>query len=388
MSLIGQHIAVVGAGIGGLACARALALRGASVTVLEQAPEIAEVGAGLQVSPNGMAVLRAIGLEDELRATGAPRAEGVTLRNRNGGVVARMALDGLKRPEDYLFVHRADLIDVLAQGARQAGVRINLLQHVAQIDPGPRPCVRLSQGARVQADLVVAADGLHSSLMTQLNPGAEPFFTGQVAWRALFPGDGGPAEAEVFMGPGRHLVTYPLRGGAVRNIVAVEERRSWVEARWSQKDDPDNLRAAFAGMGPAVRGMLDDVRDVHLWGLFRHEVAAQWTGENVALLGDAAHPTLPFLAQGASMALEDAWVLADSLSRADDAATGLALYQSRRRDRARRVIGAANGNAWKYHLRGPFALGAHMGMRMIGTLAPSAISRSFSWLYDHDVTEG
>ncbi len=148
------------------------------------------------------------------------------------------------------------------------------------------------------------------------------------------------------MGPGRHLVSYPLRGGNLRNIVAVEERNRWAEESWSLRDDPMDLRLAFEGFSPRVRGWLDQVQDVHLWGLFRHPVAATWTRllprGAVAILGDAAHPTLPFLAQGAAMGLEDAWVLADRLSRLplDQA---LAAYQApRRRAHGRRDPGGGH----------------------------------------------
>ena len=387
MSLLGMRAVVIGAGVGGLAVARALALRGADVTLLEQAPAITEVGAGLQISPNGMALLRGLGLDRALRDT-AVQARAVCLKNHRGADVVRLDLSRLA-VSDYQFVHRADLIDLLAEGAREAGVRIMLLQRVTGADGGDSPAVHLANGTRITADLIVGADGLHSVLRPALNGAQVPFFTGQVAWRAIVPNTAGRGpEAWVHMGPGRHIVSYPLRDGRALNIVAVQERKAWADEGWNHPDDPANLRAAFADFGAGPRALLDRVTEARLWGLFRHPVARVWQGDHLALLGDAAHPTLPFLAQGASMALEDAWVLADALSRADSIAAGLAAYQMRRQDRVRRVIAAANGNAWKYHIGfAPLRLAAHTVMRLGGAVAPDRMMRQFAWLYEHDVTK-
>jgi salicylate hydroxylase len=189
------------------------------------------------------------------------------------------------------------------------------------------------------------------------------------------------------MGPGRHLVSYPLRGGTLRNIVAVEERRRWVEESWSLRDDPLELRLAFEGFGPRVQGWLNEVQDVWLWGLFRHPVARQWHKGNAVILGDAAHPTLPFLAQGANMALEDAWVLADCLSATAKTEAALARFQALRAPRCKTIVEAANSNARAYHLRSPVREVAHLGLRVAGKLSPALPLRRFDWLYGHDVTK-
>jgi salicylate hydroxylase len=384
MRLDDTKIAVIGAGIGGLAVARALALRGADVTVMEQAAEIAEVGAGLQISPNGFAVLTALGLGDALRSV---RGAAVQLCDYRGGEVLRLDLGRLARA-DYHFVHRADLIDLLAEGARAAGVRFRLLQKVTGVAPGARPRVETASGAAFEADLVIGADGLHSVARTALNGITAPFFTRQVAWRALIPNRAGRGpEVRVHMGPLRHVVSYPLREGSLLNLVAVQERAAWTSESWSQTDDPQALRAAFADFGGEVREMLAAVGTVHLWGLFRHPVARVWHRGGVAILGDAAHPTLPFMAQGACMALEDAWVLADALARAETAGDGLARYQARREGRTRRVVEAASRNAWKYHLSfPPLRWAAHTALRAGGALAPERMIRQFDWIYAHDVT--
>jgi salicylate hydroxylase len=390
MSLIGQRVTVLGAGIGGLAVARALALRGASVTVLEQADAIREVGAGLQISPNGAAVLKALGLGAALAAASV-RAEAVELRDGpSGHLVTRLDVARLRPEQGYHFVHRADLIALLLAGAREVGVEMRLLTRATGVIlTGDRPTLMLDSGAEA-ADLLIGADGLHSPTRVALNGANAPFFTHQVAWRSIIPNSGGGAVAEVHMGPGRHLVSYPLRGGTLRNIVAVEERHAWVEEDWALRDDPMEMRLAFEGFGHKVRGWLDQVEDVWLWGLFRHEVARVWQralpAGGVAILGDAAHPTLPFLAQGACMALEDAWVLAASLAGSDTLAAGLAAYEQKRLPRCTRIVAAANANARAYHLGGVTRSLAHLGLKIGGKLAPGLALSRFDWLYGFDVT--
>jgi salicylate hydroxylase len=377
MSLIGQTVIVIGAGIAGLACARALAMRGAGVTVLEQAPVIAEVGAGLQISPNGAAVLRALGLGAALDAAGLAN-QAVSLHNAQGTRLLRMDMQG----RDYRLLHRADLIAFLAEAAVSAGVTLRLNASVAAVMPRQ---VTLATGETLAAPLVIGADGVKSQVRQALNGRVAPFFTRQVAWRALIPGDGSPAEAQVFMAPGRHLVTYPLRNGTLRNIVAVEERGNWAAEGWNHKDDPANLRAAFGGFKGPVPEWLAQVSETHLWGLFRHPIAKRMAADGMALIGDAAHPTLPFLAQGANMALEDAWVLADALAN-HDITTALAAYTAMRTPRVTRIVEAANANSRLYHAKGLRRLAFHTALRAANLIAPRLPLSRFDWLYAHDVT--
>ena len=386
MDLKGFRIAVIGAGIGGLAVARTFALRGADVTVLEQAGEIAEVGAGLQISPNGLAVLRALGLEDEVAARSGVARE-VVLHDYRRGPVLR--LDLAAGAGAFHLFHRADLVDMLHDAATEAGARILLLQKVRDVTPGPSPSLRLVSGADIKADLIIGADGLHSVARAKLNGTSAPFFTRQVAWRALVPNTTGRVDdIRLHMGPHRHLVSYPLRDASLINVVAVQERAAWSAESWSQRDDPMALRAAFADFGGEAQALLGAVEDVHLWGLFRHPVARVWGQGGVALMGDAAHPTLPFLAQGANLALEDAWVLADAVSRAQDVEAALADYQARRADRTARVVQAASRNAWKYHLSfPPLRWAAHTGLRVLGATAPGRFLGAYDWIYRQDVTQ-
>lgn len=387
MNLKDREVTVLGAGVAGFAVSIALAQRGAKVTVLEQADAIREVGAGLQISPNGAAVLRALGLGDALAAASMP-AQAIRLRDGySGDSVLRLDLARLRPDAGFHLVHRADLIEFLHKGAEAAGVDLQLLQRIERVDlSGDQPRFTTALGAERSAGLLIGADGLHSHVRAALNGAVAPFFTHQVAWRALIPAEPGEAvEAEIHMGAGRHLVSYPLRGGTIRNIVAVEERRKWVEEGWNLRDDPMELQLAFEDFSPRVRGWLEAVSDVWLWGLFRHPVARHWYGRNAAILGDAAHPTLPFLAQGANMALEDAWVLADCLDRMG-VTEGLPAYQAARQHRCARIVQAANGNARAYHLRNPLRGPAHLALKLGGAIAPGLALRRFDWIYDHDVT--
>lgn len=389
MEISGLNTIVIGAGIGGLTAALALRAKGAQVTVLEQAAEITEVGAGIQVSPNGFVVLKALGLGPAFEAI-AVRGQAVELRDyRHGRLVTRLDLGLLDDDQPYFFVHRADLIDLLADAVRKAGIRVRLLQTVDRVDVGQAPVVHMTNGAKFSADLVIGADGLHSKLRPSLNGASAPFFTRQVAWRATVPNVmGHPKNACVHMGPRQHLVSYPLRCGDLVNLVAVQERSEWADEGWAHTDDPDNVRAAFSGFGGMAAKCLAQVSEVGLWGLFRHPVAKVWHQDHCALLGDAAHPTLPFMAQGAVMAIEDAWVLADALGRAPDMEMGLARYQARRYSRVSKVVETASKNAWKYHLSfPPLRMAAHLGLRMGSAVAPEKLLHQFDWIYRHDVTQ-
>lgn len=383
MSIKNTDVTILGGGIAGLAAATALAQRGAVVTVLEQAMELGEVGAGLQIGPNGVAVLEALGLRDQAAAV-ANVPEAVELRDMATGCeVARLPMGRIAKQRwgrPYWQFHRADLLTVLEDGARAAGVDIRLGRKVDTI-------------VDIDATVVIAADGVRSNVRAEVFGGQPAKFTGQVAWRGVIPAENLPKgavknAATVYMAAGRHLVTYPMRGGSIINFVAVEERDTWADEGWNIPDTPENLRRAFAGGGREVQTILNAVEETFLWGLFSHPYLPNWTKGNVALVGDACHPMLPFLAQGAVMALEDAWVLARELDRADDVVTGLLAYERICKPRATRVQKAAASNATAYHLpNGPARLVAHTGLKALSRLAPSALLGRFDWLYGEDVTK-
>lgn len=389
--LIGQEVTVLGAGIGGLSVALALALQGAKVRILEQADAIREVGAGLQVSPNGMAVLTALGVGEAVAAA-AIQARAINLLDyRRGAPVLRLDLSLLRPDQPYRFVHRADLIDILAEAARSAGVEILLSHSVTSVKVMPDGVqLRVAGEGVMMPGIAIASDGVRSLARTAVGPAPEAEFTRQVAWRATVPMEHDVApEVRVFMGPGQHLVAYPLRDGRLLNLVAVQERSGWADEGWHHRDNPTALMQAFQGFAPEVRDLLAQVHEVHLWGLFRHPVAETWHRGGLALLGDAAHPTLPFLAQGACMALEDAWVLATCLASEDRPQQAFARYQALRRARCVRIVEAANFNARAYHLSSPpVRFLAHTALRIGGRIAPESPLRRFDWLYGHDVTKG
>ena len=345
-----MQIAIVGAGIAGLATAVACARRGVQVTVFERAPELGEVGAGIQIGANGMAVLTALGLTDAVRRAGvSPSA--VQMRSADATPLMRIAMgaDAARRWGHVpVNLHRADLIALLADAARAANVQL-----VTGVDVGGAQATdgMLQVGGRTERyDLIVGADGVRSGLRAQIAGVSEPRYTGHAAWRALIPHEGTGTVTNLTVGRDRHLVTYPIRGGGMLNVVAVVKRREWIGEGWAQEDDPDNLRAAFANWNDMADAVLAQVRETYLWGLFDHAPLQNWSRGKLVLVGDACHPMLPFLAQGATQGLEDAWVLAETLA----AGAPVTAYEAERKPRATRVQRAARAQGRLDHVGFPW----------------------------------
>ena len=376
-----RRVAIVGGGIGGLTAAVAFARQGAQVTVFEQAAAITEVGAGIQTTPNAVRALYGLGLRDAVDRAGMMARAVQPVDALSGRTITQFDLTG--QSPAYRFFHRAAMVELLAKAARDHGAQIELNARIAHLSTAGT--IETDAGPTA-FDLIVGADGLHSVTRPLCgNTEAKPFFTGQVAWRAIVPAVNPAPVAQIWMAPGRHVVTYPLSHDTL-NVVAVQERKDWAAEGWHHRDDPANLRDAFADCSAALRDLLSKVDDPGLWGLFRHPVAAQWHREKLAILGDAAHPTLPFLAQGANMAIEDAFVMARCCDETADMEQGLVRYQTLRHLRVSRAIATANANAANYHLSGTKRRVAHLGLKTLGAVAPNAFLNRLSWLYDHDVT--
>lgn len=382
MNIKGLKFHIIGGGIGGLAAALVLSRKGGHVTLLEQAPELTEVGAGLQISANGMAVLRALKVVGE-KTPGGLKSYGTELRDcRRGRLISEVPAPSAG--PTYYF-HRADLIDLLHSAALQAGVDIRLGARVTAVRKHPSDVeIVLDTGERLSAECAIAADGGRSITRPILNGREDPKFSRQVAWRATIPWTRrvDAPRAVLTMGPGRHVVTYPLRDHALMNIVAVEERSDWRDEGWMREGDPQDFKQRFADFGGDVGDILAQVQALHLWALFLRPVARTWQNGRLALLGDAAHPTLPFMAQGGCLALEDAWVLGRAFEEQSGATTALAAYEAARRSRAEKVVAAAAANARNFHLGGPMRLAAQAALMAIGP----RLAGKYDWIYSYDPT--
>ncbi len=393
-----RQAVIAGGGIAGTAAALALAREGWRVTLCEAAPEFAEVGAGLQMSPNAAKVLRWLGVLERV-GEGASRPESAELRDGRSGALAYRAPLGEKAVArwgaPYLHVHRADLLGILVEAAAEAGVELRTDARVASYTVRSEgPAVRLAGDEALAGDLVVGADGIRSVVREQLNGAEEPVFARQVAWRGTVPAERLPdnlvrPRVTVWAGPGRHLVTYRLRGGALVNFVAVEECEEWTAEGWSTPGDPDRLRRGFAGWHRRVTQFLDHVDETFLWGLFTRPAQVRWVHGPVALMGDAAHPMLPFMAQGAAMALEDVAVLVRALQTEEDVAKACLTYEDQRWGRVTRVQERSRGNGRLFHERpGPVRTGRWGLVRTVSKLMPGVAASRLDWLYGHDATEG
>lgn len=391
--MIRRKIAIAGAGLSGLYAAAALARRGVEVIVCERSPVLGEAGAGIQVSPNGSRLLQRIDALAEVEAAAfMPEAAEMRL-GVSGATILHLPLGASAEARwgaPYMQVHRADLLAALETAARKAGVDIRLGVPVVGAETTAEGARLLIEGEdAVEADAVLGADGLHSAVRTSLFGPDAARFTGQVAWRGTVPAEALPPglvnpTATVWVGPGRHLVTYYLRRGRLVNFVAVEERDRWTEEDWSAPGDLAELRSAFRGWHRGAAGVLAAASSCLLWGLFDRPPLPSWVSGRVALLGDSCHAMLPFMAQGAVQGFEDGAALARHLCSGMAVMEALVAYERDRRARATRVQAVARGNGRLFHASGmadrlmrygPIALGARIAPRL-------AMSR-LDWLYGH-----
>ncbi len=387
-------LVIAGGGIGGLTLALAARHFGIDVLVLEQAAAPGEIGAGLQLSPNAMHVMGALGLGDAIAERGfAPEA--IEMRDgRSGGLIFSIPLgqSAIARwGAPYLHIHRADLVDVLRAGLPADHVRYGA--KLAGFDETPGGVtVRLASGETLTGDALAGADGIHSIVREQIAGPDLPRFTGNVAWRAVVPmtalGDlVPPPTACAWVGEGRHAVTYRLRGGAVANFVGVVETDVVSSEAWDAEGAKAEAIKDFAGWHPVIVKLIGSCDTLNRWSLFDRPPLSRWHSDRAVLLGDACHPMLPFLAQGAAMAIEDAWVLAQYLSTAGSPARAFSAFERRRHLRTLRVQGAARANTGLFHRRGKLARAATYGpLWFAGRALPGVVHGSNDWLYGHDVT--
>lgn len=357
------EIAIAGGGIGGLCAALCFARRGHRVSVLEQAGEVGEVGAGIQLSPNAMHVLCWLGLEQPLHEVACEPLMVSLRHHRSGRAMLQQPLNPMCRQRygaSYLHIHRADLIRVLHDAARDAGVSLYMSRQVIGYrQDGERVLVRCADGNEHEADLLVGADGIHSAVRAQMLGEENPRYTGQVAWRGTVPaaalaGINLPMHAHMWLGPGRHFVAYYLRRGELLNFVAIEERPGvWTEESWNIRGDMDDVRRAFADWDPAIEQILRAGEHCHLWGLFDRDPLPRCSDGSAVLLGDACHPMLPFMAQGGAMAVEDGFVLAQLVSNRKRTGDALREYEALRKPRTSLVQGLSRRNARLFHQRSP-----------------------------------
>lgn len=390
------RVLIAGGGIGGLTAALSLAATDCQVTVLEQASEFAEIGAGIQLSPNASRVLHHLGLENALRAT-AFLPQGTQFRHwRRGNVISESTLGDNVLSHygaPYYHIHRVDLMAALVDAA-QAHAGIELLPGVAVsgFDETPEGVSVTTTVASFAGDVLVGADGIHSRIQAALWGEQAPSFTGNVAWRALVPSVRLPADlirplSTVWWGPGKHFVHYYVRGGEWVNCVCVVEKNGWQIESWTQQGDIDELRQDFSGWHSDIQQLLAamDETQLYKWALFDRMPMPQWGKGRVTLLGDACHPTLPFMAQGAAMAIEDAAVLAGCLRQDQDIAAALQRYEQLRRARTARIQAGSRRNARVFHLGGIPAWLRNRAAKRAG-------GRTMDELYRYDalqaVTEG
>lgn len=375
-----MRIVIVGAGVGGLSLALFLHRRGLRPVILERSPALEAAGAGVQLGPNATRLLFGLGLEAALRAAAvAPQAAQVQSGSRER-VLLRLPLGEHAERRwraPYLQLHRADLQAVLLGAVRERDAADLRLGAAVSAIEGPN--VRAG-GEALTADVIVAADGVRSTVRDLAFGGPPPRRLGEIAWRALIPLTRVPAVARVWTWPRRHLVAYPVSGGASLNIVAVTPGDLGGDS-WSEPGDPAVLRRAFARATPYVRGKLAEVETVSRWALADLAPLPRWTDGRVVLLGDAAHAMAPYLAQGAAMAIEDAEALARHLSGAAPVPDRLAAYGAERKPRAEAVQAASRRNGMLFHLPGPISELAFAAARVIDGREGAAAR--LDWLYGY-----
>lgn len=356
-------VVVVGGGIGGLFLANALMAQGLRVSVYEQAPQLGEVGAGVFVTPNSVRQLQRVGLGPAVDKWGALVGSGSQYFRQDGTPIAPVQVTDSSGWNATYGMHRADLVDFLA-AALPAGVVHTGHRCTGYEQAGDVARVSFANGATAEGDVVVAADGIHSELRPQVFPPSAPVFSGSVAYRGIVPLERIPDWPNkawlMWLGKGKHFLTFPVRAGTLINYVGFVPADEVMKESWSAPGDPGVLRREFAGWDPRIEFLLGQVQTTFRWALYDREPLPTWTRGRLTLLGDAAHPMLPHLGQGANQGIEDGMALATILARADrtTAPAALVAYERLRRERVAAVQRGARENGLRYD-----SLYADLGVR-------------------------
>jgi len=386
------RILIAGAGIGGLTAGLALLRSGIDVEVYEQASELKEVGAGVQLAANGTRVLYALGVGEELKALSC-EAQGKEIRLWNTGETWKLFDLGPVSIERYGFpyftVYRPDLLDVLVRAVRRekpdaihlAARCVGLMQDDESVT------LELESGATSRGDALIAADGVHSRIRQALLGADKAEFTGTIAWRGTVPMERLPRHmarmvGSNWIGPGGHIVHYPLRAGKLMNFVGVLERSDWKIESWTARGTTEELGADFRGWHEDIQAFIRTIDLPHKWALMVRAPLERWTAGRVTLLGDAAHSMLPFLAQGAIMAIEDGFILARSLAKFD-VPEALVRYEGARKERTRRTVEGSAANMHRFHNR-VLADPAQACRFVDREWASQKISDRYDWLFQYD----
>ncbi|MPZ56819.1 MAG: FAD-dependent oxidoreductase [Rhizobiales bacterium] len=390
------NIVIIGGGIGGLTAALALLRQGLDVDVYEQSDELREVGAGVQMGPNGTRVLHALGLKDALeRIQFAPSHREIRLWNTgetwNWFELGAAAVERHGTP--HLMLHRRDLHDILADAVRSLKPDgLHLGKRCAAItQTGDQVEVRFADGETVSAAIVIGADGIHSNVRASLFGLDAPEFTGCVAWRGLVPFDRLPASVSRasgtnWLGPHGHVLHYPVRRGELLNFVGMVERDDWRVESWTVAGTTEELANDFRGWHADVQAIIENLDLPYKWALMVRPPMARWSEGHVTLVGDACHPTLPFLGQGAVMAIEDGYVLAACLTKyASDYATGFARYEDARKERTAAVVRKAAENRTSV-FNHKLAERDTIALSVAQEWQQERVRERMEWLYTYDAT--
>ena len=390
-------VLISGAGIGGLTAALALLRRGISVRVLEQANVLGEVGAGLQLSANATRALWQLGLEEPLMALACEPA-GKEIRLWNSGRTWKLfdlgAQSVAQHGYPYLTLYRPDLHAVLVDAVRRLdpdAIRLDARCSGFEAEANG-VTLHLADGGKVAGDLLIGADGVHSVVRRQLFGDTPAQFSGCLAWRGVVRAADLPAHllrqvGVNWVGPGRHVIHYPLHGGELLNFVGIVERDDWQVESWTQKGTHEECHADFAGWHEDVHTLIDRVQTPYKWALMVRAPMTRWSRGRVGLLGDACHPTLPFLAQGAAMAIEDGYVLARAIeAHADDLPLALQRFDAARIPRTTEIVLKSSENAKRFH--NPALASAEGAAAYVDREWNEArVRERYEWLFRYNVDE-